>query len=36
MTPTRRYGEHRRRRRHVGWINTKMLDETGDIEKSQG
>ena len=21
---------------HVGWINTKMLDETGDIEKSQG
>jgi len=20
----------------VGWINTKMLDETGDIEKSQG
>src|SRR5205814_1238393 len=21
---------------NVGWINTKMLDETGDIEKSQG
>ncbi len=21
---------------HVGWINTKMLDATGDIEKSQG
>ena len=21
---------------YVGWLNTKMLDETGDIEKSQG
>ena len=21
---------------NVGWINTRMLDETGDIEKSQG
>ena len=37
-TPTTRSGRARAARRaaRLGWINTKMLDETGDEAKSQG
>ena len=36
-TPTTRCGlERRRHAAAVGWLNTKMFDETGDAQKSQG